>query len=370
MKLTISKVTLVQVLQKVQSITDKKSNMPILGNVLIDASEAGDVEFCATDLELSMRTQVEASVEISGSTTAPARKLLEVVREIPVETIRLETLPNEKLRVHAGRSRFELSTIPAEDFPVVHAHEEVKLELCDGAKLAKAFDKIFFAVPAEEDSYSIAGVFVHRADSGHVRFVSIDGHRLAYYEFPFAEFPAVELGPGIIVPRKGVQEILRLLEKDQENCFLGIDERFLVLKTASAFLSVQLLEGGFPAYGAIIPEERPYVFTAEREAFHSALRRMAVVTSQKWRHAQLHLTANQLEMTTENPDTGSGSDVLDVEYSNEDFVIAFNVKYLLDAVEAMEGRKVVVEWVDDVHGGIFHSPDDPGLLALVMPMVV
>jgi DNA polymerase-3 subunit beta len=225
-------------------------------------------------------------------------------------------------------------------------------------------------VPSEEDSYSVAGVYLHRAESGHVRFVSIDGHRLAYYEFPFGEFPSIELGEGIIVPRKGVQEILRLLEKEQEDCFIGLDERFLIVKTASAFLSVQLLEGGFPAYDAIIPEERPYTFTADRDVFHSALRRMAVVTSQKWRHAQLRLSENQLEMMTENPETGSGSDALDVEYSGEDFIIAFNVKYLLDAVEAMEGQKVVVEWVDDVHGGIFHSPDDPGLLALVMPMVV
>ena len=319
------------------------------------------MEFSGTDLELSIWTQIGATVEAPGSTTVTARKLLEIVRELPHQHIALENLPNNKLSIHAGRSRFELATIPSEDFPHINFHQEVELVNYEANLLRKCFSKTLYSVPMEEDPFSIAGLFWHPVEEDNAfRFVSSDGHRLACFQVPGASLPALDIGKGIIVPRKGVQEILKVLEKENE-VSLGIHDNCLILKTPATFLSVQLLEAEFPEYQLIIPEERPFSFSVDWEILYLALKRVAVLTNQKWRHVRLIITNGTLELESGNPEVGNANDVLDIDYEGELFSIAFNVKYMLDAIQAIESSIVRFEWVDQYHGGVLVGADDPGL---------
>ena len=215
MKAHIDKVSLVQVLQKIQSTTEKKTHMPILSNVLMNAIQDQQMmEFTATDLELSIWTQLKASIEEPGSVTVSARKLLEIVRELPQEVVEFEARLGNRLMVRAGRSRFELATIPADDFPFVHFFEAVPRIPFDRKFLREAFAKTLYCIPSDEDPFSVAGLFWHRLESGAFRFVASDGHRLVYSEVPGTAFQGLDLERGVIMPRKGVQEILKLLEKD------------------------------------------------------------------------------------------------------------------------------------------------------------
>ena len=217
MKAHIDRVSLVQVLQKIQSTTDKKTHMPILSNVLMNAiAERQMMEFTATDLELSIWTQLKASIEEPGSVTVSARKLLEIVRELPQEVVEFIAQPSNRLTVKTGRSRFELATIPAEDFPFVHFFEAVPRIPFDRRVLREAFARTLYAIPADEDPFSVAGLFWHRLSSDAFRFVASDGHRLVYSETPATAFQGLDLERGIIIPRKGVQEIMKLIEKDGE----------------------------------------------------------------------------------------------------------------------------------------------------------
>ncbi len=369
MKLQVEKSGLIQVLQKVQSITDKKTSMPILSNALLKATDQQMVEFSATDLDLSIWTEIPARVEDPGHTTVSAKKLLEIVRELPQDHIVMEEIPGNRLAIKAGRSNFELSTIPAEDFPHIALYQDAGLIKCDAALLRRSLNKTMHGIPTEDDPFSIAGLFMHPAESGQIRFVSSDGHRLAYYEAPGTAFSDLTLGRGIIIPRKGVHEILKLIEKEAE-ASVGIHENCMVLKTVSTILCLQLLEAEFPEYQVIIPEERPFSFAVDTEAMYLALKRMSVLTNQKWRHVRFVITQDTLELEAGNPEIGNASDILDIEYEGEGFTIAFNIKYTMDAVQAIEGPKVRFEWVDQFHGGVFVGAEDPGYLSLIMPMVV
>ncbi len=369
MKVQVSKGILTQVLQKVQSITEKKTNMPILFNTLLTASDRQVIEFSATDLELSLWTQMKSRVDLPGSTTVSARKLLDIVRELPDENISLEQLPNDKLLIQSGRARFELSTIPSEDFPHMNFYRDIDFAQCDASMLRTSLTKTLYAVPVEEDPFSIAGLYWHPVEPNSFRFVSSDGHRLAYYQTEEDSFSQLELGRGIIIPRKGVQEVLKVLEKEEE-ISMAIYENCLVLKTPNTMLSIRLLDMEFPDYQLIIPDERPFSFLVDREPFFHALKRVAVLTNQKWRHVRFIISSGILELEAGNPEMGRAQDTLDIEYEGESFTVAFNIKYVMDTVQTIESPQVRFEWVDQFHGGVFLSSEDTAYLSLIMPMVV
>ena len=362
MKIQVETGLLTSVLQKVLNITDKRTNMPILSNTLIKATDHNTIEVSATDLEISLRTEIDALVESPGTTTVSARKLLEVVRELPYEHVTLEEIPGSKLHVQAGRARFELQTIPAEDFPHLNFHEGSEFSRCEASLLRKCLSKTLYGVPTEEDHFSVAGLYWHSVEPNHLRFVSCDGHRLAYFQVPQESFPALGLDKGVIIPRKGVQETIRVLEKENEAA-LSIDENCLIVKTPSTVLSIQLLDAEFPEYQVIIPDERPFSVDLGWEAFFSALKRMAVLTDHRWRHVRFRVSDNALQLEAGNPEIGSADDILDVEYPGEEFSIAFNVKYVMETIQNIESETIRFEWLDAFHGGVFVGQDDPITLA-------
>jgi DNA polymerase-3 subunit beta len=327
------------------------------------------MELTATDLELSLWTQLKASIDEPGSVTVSARKLLEIVRELPQEVVQFETHFGNRLTIRTGRSRFELATIPAEDFPFVQFFETVPRIPFDRKVLREAFARTLYSIPADDDPFSVAGLFWHRFGDDVFRFVASDGHRLVYSEAPDSAFPGLEPGPGIIIPRKGVQEILKLLEKEGE-ASLAIHENSLLLSIPDVLLSVQLLDAEFPEYQLIIPDERPSSFVAEKESFLQALKRTAVVSDQKWRHVRLQLKQGLLELEAGNPETGQASDAVDVDYDGDEFTISFNIKYVIEAIQAIESSRIRFEWVDQFHGGVFVGEDNSTTLGLIMPMVV
>lgn len=369
MKLVIDKGALSHVLQKVQAVTEKKSGMPVMSNALLDFSRDQFLEVSATDLELSLRSRVAAQVETPGKTTVSAKKLLEVVRELPSEQVLLEHLPNSRLLIESGKTRFQLSTIPAEDFPEMKFYEDMELSPFSAALLRKCFGKTLYGIPMDNDPFSVAGVYCHPVGEELLRFVSSDGHRLSYYEVPRENAAPLHMDPGIVIPRKAVQEILKAIEKE-ETVSLGLQGNRLVLKTADTTLSMRLLQAEFPDYQLIIPDHRPFACLVNRDEFHAALKRVAVLTNTRWRYVRLVIASGTLNLESENYELGNASDVLDIDYQGEEFTVAFNVRYVMEAIQVIDSSQVRFEWVDPFHGGVFLDAEDPGYLGLIMPMVV
>lgn len=373
MRIEVEQAALSQVLQKVLNITEKKTSMPVLSNVMIKAADqaSSQIDFSVTDLELSMWTQVTGTVISPGSTTVSARKLLEVVRELPQRTIVIEEQLNNRLLIEAGRARFELPTISSTDFPYLKFPVDIHLETCDGVKLRKCLEKTLYGIPMDEDPFSVSGLYLHAVGADELRFVASDGHRLVYYQVEKSAFSGLqsEIGNGIIIPRKGVAEIIRIVEKETD-ILAGIQENCLMVKSPLTTLSIQLLEGEFPEYELIIPSERPFHIELDRESLYHALKRVAVLTDQKWRHVRLTFSNGSLELDGGNPDLGNANEALDVDYEGEVFSVAFNIRYILDAVQVIESSHIRFEWVDEFHGGVFLGLDEPDYFSLIMPMVV
>lgn len=369
MRFKIGTAVLIASLQKLSNIVEKKPSMPILSNILIKTLDANTIQFSATDLEISLRTELEAEVEASGLTTVSAKTLLEVVRELPHRDVFLETTDGNRLLVYAARSRFELQTLPHEDFPHLQFQEDPAFCKADAEVLKKALGKVFYAIPLEEDRFNIPGLYWHPATPEFYRFVGCDGHRLAYYAIPKSSFPSLELDRNIIIPRKGAQEIIRILEKQPE-VLIAWDEKGLTLKIPKTMMRVRLLDSEMPEYQLIIPEERPFSFQINRELLLSAVKRVAVLTDNRWRHVRFVVKENSLELESGSPDVGYASDVLEMEYQGEEFSLAFNARYVLDTLQSMESENVKVEWLDGLHGGVFWGCEELEYFSLIMPMIV
>lgn len=369
MKFHADREQLLKTLQKVVGITDKKTTMPILSHVLLETLGPNRTAVFATDLNLSLRTYFEASVEQEGKLCVSARKLLELAREVSVDALSLELLANQRLAIQAGRSYFELTTLAPEDFPHIAIHDDVSGVQVSAPELRAALSRASYAIPVDEDPFSVPGLYWHALDGKRVRMVSSDGHRLAYEELALDSVEALGVGKGVTIPRKGVQEMIRMFEKE-ESVNVVVHESRLIVASDALFLSIQLLEEEFPDYELIIPQERPHHLTVHREGLFLALKRMAVLTDQTWRHVRFIMRDGELELETGNPELGTARERLDVQYKGDEFTVAFNIRYVLDAIHALESDAVRLEWLDEFHGAIFCEPDNPGRLGLVMPMMV
>ncbi len=370
MKWSVNREALLGALQKVVGVTEqKKTTMLVLSHVLVEATGDNRLRLSATDLDISLRTSIEAEVEIPGQTTVPARKFLEGVKELKHERVHGELSESDRLSVTAGTVHYVLATIPAADFPYFETVNPAQAHALDAAVVRRALEGTLYAVPQEEDALSVPGMFWHPKAPDRVRFVSSDGHRLALREiaFPAEAFFAKE--PGVVVPRKGVQEVIKLLEKG-DAVKGALHENRLILQTSDTYLSVHLLDEAFPQYELIIPEAFSGSIEIPRAEFYAALRRMAVVADSSAIHVRLLISENLLGLEAGNVELGTAYEEIPVDYHGESFAVAFNIRYVMDVVQSFTGRAVRFEWVDGFHGGLFRDPEDSGVLALVMPMMV
>ncbi|MBZ4660209.1 MAG: dnaN [Desulfacinum sp.] len=369
MKWEIDRDALLTALTKVAGITDKKSTMQVLSHVLLEADEDQQLHLSATDLDISLKTQVDAQVTIPGRTTVSARKFLDLVKELRQETIQCELTDNDRLTVVGGRTRYKLSTIRAEDFPhftVSVARQSFDVE---AGALRRALSRTIYTVPMDEDPLSVPGLYWHPVGEELLRMVGSDGHRLAYDQIPFPAARFIGDEAGITIPRKGVQEILRLLEKSHE-ISLGLHENRLFAQTPDTYLSIQLLEEEFPQYDLIIPDAESGHLEMDREILIGALKRMAVVTDQSWVFVRMTVSDRLLVLEAGNPELGTAQEELPVDYLGDGFSVAYNIRYVIEALQNMQSERVRFQWLDEYHGGMFLEPDNPDHLALVMPMMV
>lgn len=370
MKFTVNREVLQTGLQKVVGITDqKRASMQVLTHVLLEATVDDRLSLSATDLNLSVRTSVEANVAFPGQTTVSARRFLDSVKELRHEALQCDLLENARLSVTAGTVNYVLATIPAADFPYFETITPEKTCPLDVETLRRGLESTVYAVPQDEDAISVSGMFWHPVAEERLRLVSSDGHRLALNEIAFPSKAFFGDVQGVVVPRKGVQEIIRLLEKT--DAIQGaLHENRLIMQTPDTHLMVLLLEEAFPKYEVIIPRAVEGFVEVPRAELQAALRRMAVVSDASSMHVRFMISRDLLGLEAGSAEQGTAYEEIPVEYSGENFAIAFNIRYVMDVIQSFTGSTVRLEWVDEYHGGIFRDPNDPGIFALIMPMMV
>lgn len=372
MKLSIEKADLQRGLARLQAIVEKRSSMPILANVLVTASgkgESGRLELAATDLEVGIRGSQPAKVQKPGALTISARKLYDIVRELPDEAIQLEATPNAYLDIRCGRSRFTLAGTDAEEYPSLPDFAPGRMVRLQAAVLSQMIEGTMYAASMDETRYNLNGVYFEvLADTGRIRMVATDGHRLALVERT-AGGDVSGLASGVIVPRKGLAELKRLVdEEDADEVEIGFEGNSGLVKKGDVTLVMRLIEGEFPNYKQVIPKQCDHHLTLSADSLVRALRRVALLSAEHSRAVKVELADGKLQLSSRTPDLGEAQEEIDVDYAGPTISIGFNARYLLDCLGALGAKEIRLGLRDGGSPVEVRPTDDLESVAVVMPM--
>jgi DNA polymerase-3 subunit beta len=377
MKLTIERAALMKALGHVQSVVERRNTIPILSNVLLSADRDG-LSFSATDLDMEIVDDGLAQVDQPGQITAPAHTLYEIVRKLPegADVSLGFTGDDPRLQIQAGRSKFNLPVLPAGDFPVMSNDGLSTPIAIDANDLIRLIDKTRFAISTEETRYYLNGLYLHTVmDDGvaKLRAVATDGHRLALAEMPAPEGAAGS--PGVIVPRKTINEIRRLLDDAGESVDVQISQakvRFEFARVGSkgAALTSKVIDGSFPDYLRVIPRDNAKIMTLDNALFAQAVDRVATISAEKSRSVKLAIEPGKMTLTVRNMEAGQGVEELEIDYDGEPFEIGFNARYLLDVTGQIGGETAEFRFADPASPTLVLDPTDPGVKYVLMPLRV
>ena len=372
MKVTVERAELLKSLGHVHRVVERRNTIPILANVLI-RSDKGKLSMKATDLDLEVSDSIAAEVSPGGSTTVPAHMFYDIVRKLPEGSqIVIEGSGDRAvLSIRAGRSRFTLQTLPESDFPDLAAGEMSHKFSVPAADFKRLIDKTQFAISTEETRYYLNGIYLHAAGSAKaatLRAVATDGHRLAQVELPLPE--GAEGMPGIIVPRKTVAEVLRLLDTGEGEVQIELSAGKIRFTIGNVVLTSKLIDGTFPDYGRVIPANNDKSLIVDKKDFEVAVDRVSTVSSERGRAVKLSITGGRLVLSVTNPDSGSATEELEVEYDSDALDIGFNSRYLLDIAAQIEGEVAVLKLADPGSPTLIQDKDAKGALYVLMPMRV
>jgi DNA polymerase-3 subunit beta len=372
MKVTIERAALLKSLGHVHRVVERRNTIPILANVLIRADQAR-LGVKATDLDLEVIETIAAEVGPGGATTVPAHMFYDIVRKLPEgsQVVLDASGDRASLTVRAGRSRFSLQTLPESDFPDLAAGEMTHRFAVPAKDLKRFIDKTQFAISTEETRYYLNGIYLHAAatDGGPVlRAVATDGHRLAQVDLVA---PTGSEGmPGVIVPRKTVGEVQRLIEDLGADVAVELSQNKIRFTIGDVVLTSKLIDGTFPDYARVIPVGNDKELVVAKADFEAAVDRVSTVSSERGRAVKLSLSAGRLVLSVTNPDSGSATEELEVEYAAEPLDIGFNSRYLLDIATQIDGEVAVLRLADPGSPTLIRDRDVQSALYVLMPMRV
>jgi DNA polymerase III subunit beta len=372
MKITVERSALLKSLGHVHRVVERRNTIPILANVLIKADK-GKLSLKATDLDLEVTDTIAAEVSPGGATTVPAHMIYDIVRKLPEGTqIVIEGSGDRAvLTIRAGRSRFTLQTLPESDFPDIAAGDMAHSFKLAAADLKRLIDKTQFAISTEETRYYLNGIYLHAAGTAKaatLRAVATDGHRLAQCELPLPNGAAGM--PGVIVPRKTVGELQRLIETGEGDVAVELSSGKIRLTIGDVVLTSKLIDGTFPDYARVIPANNDKSLTVDKKDFEAAVDRVSTVASERGRAVKLSITGGRLTLSVTNPDSGSATEEIEVDYSADPLDIGFNSRYLLDIAAQIEGEVAVLKLADPGSPTLIQDKESKGALYVLMPMRV
>ncbi len=372
MKVIVERGDFLKAMSRAQSIVERRTTIPILSNVLIEA-EKDKISLRTTDLDIEIVEKVNAIVDQEGSTTVGAHTLHDIARKLPEgASLNLSSdQMNSRLEVKAGRSRFSLATLPREDFPIMANSEYQSNFIISSGVLHKLFEKTKFAMSTEETRYYLNGVFFHLADNDGVkslRAVATDGHRLAQIDETPPE-KCVDM-PGVIIPRKTVGELRAVLEYGESDIAVSVSETKIRFVNPFMTLTSKVIDGTFPDYTRVIPKDNGKKLEVDANQFAQSVDRVSTISSERARAVKLNLANDKLILSVSSPESGAADEELPVTYGDDELEIGFNAKYLQEIAAQVDTQNAIF---------FFNTPSDPVLMKetkdssaiyVVMPMRV
>lgn len=372
MKFIIERATLLKTLSHVQSIVEKRNTIPVLSNVKIEALADG-ISFKATDMDTEITEIVDAKISEQGATTAPAHMLYDIVRKLSDGSEVELTFPDDKgqLTIASGKSKFSLSCIGVEDFPVISGDALPINFSMSVNELKGVIDRTKFAVSTEETRYYLNGVYMHAKNNGAtsvLRIVATDGHRLACVESPLPQ--GAENLNGVIIPRKTIGEIRKLLDDTSvENVTVSMSDNKVRFTLDEVTLTSKLIDGTYPDYERVIPTDNDKSLEMSVKALATAVDRVSVV-AERTRAIKMITGANHVSITTSSPELGSAQEEIEATYAGETLEIGYNFRYLLDILAEITGETVKISFADASSPSVIHDTSDNSAVFVLMPMRV
>lgn len=364
MQFAIQREALLKPLQQVVGVIERRQTLPVLANFLVQAWD-GRAAFSGTDLEVEMVATTAADDVTEGETTIPARKLFDIVRALPDgASIKLK-LAGERVQMQAGRSRFTLSTLPASEFPTVDEIEVVDRVTLPEAVLKNLMDRTAFAMANQDVRYYLNGMLLE-LDTGSLRCVATDGHRLALAE------TEVATGAGarrqVIIPRKGITELSGLFESGEGEVELQFGRNHLRVSRGDVVFTTKLIDGRFPDYEAVIPIGADKKVELPRDVLRMALQRASILSNEKYRGVKLEVNPGVLRIIAHNPEQEEAVEELEAETRVDDLSVGFNVGYLMDALAALQNDTVRLNLRDAQSSCLIQGGEDETARHVIMPL--
>lgn len=370
MEIKIDKKIISDALAWIQTVVDRKTTMPILSNVLIEALGSG-ITLTATDLEVGVIETIQAEVIKEGRVALPARGLYDIVRELPSQPISLVSQPNHWVEIKCAKSHFKLVGMDPADFPNLPKKGDGKSFYLDMETLLSMLAQVDFAISMDETRHNLNGILVEtEAKDGKnlLRLVATDGHRLSISE-RYLKKEAL-FGEGVILPRKGVLELKKLLEGNEGEIYFWVGKKHVFVEKDSKAILLRLIDGKFPPYSQVVPKNQKKVLSMPRQEFIQSLKRASVVTSDRSQGVRFSVSPGHLEIYANNPDLGEAKEELAIQYKGETFKIGFNASYFLECLNVLVDEQVVLQLNDEVSPCLIRSEMDRGFTHVIMPMRV
>ncbi len=370
MKLSIEKRDLLNLLGKTLNIVEKKNTMPILSNVLLEA-DSGVLRVFATDLEVSLRDEVSVEVLEAGKVAISAKNLYEISKELGEGKISLIKKENNWLEIKQNRYTSKIVGISHEEYPVFPTVTGTDFLTLDSSVLKDMIDKTIYSVSTDETRYHLNGVFFQKfmeSTNSNIRMVATDGHRLSLVERKADEKFAKANFEGVIVPRKGLNEIKKLLDSSDGIFEMAVEGSQLVVRHKATLLMIRLIEAKYPNYQQLIPQRLAHLAHINREAFLTSLKRVALLANQKSKGVTLSLSNGKMEISSNNPDLGDAKEEIEINYQGKELKIGFNAKYIQEVLANIQDTEIDFELNDQLSPGLVRPHNDPSYTCVVMPM--
>ena len=365
MRFSLQREVFLKPLAQVVNVVERRQTLPVLANLLVQV-KGGLLSLTGTDLEVEMVARHAIEDAQDGETTIPARKLFDIVRALPDGSKVTVSQTGDKVTVQAGRSRFTLASLPANDFPSVDEMEATERVRVSEAALKELIERTSFAMAQQDVRYYLNGLLFDLREKS-LRCVATDGHRLALCEAPL-DGGGVQTKRQIIVPRKGVTELQRLLEGGERELELEVGRSHIRVKRDDVTFTSKLIDGRFPDYEAVIPIGADREVKIDREVFRAALQRAAILSNEKYRGVRVEVSPGQLKINAHNPEQEEAQEEVEAETRVDGLAIGFNVNYLLDALSALRDEHVVLQLRDANSSALVREASSEKCRHVVMPL--
>ena len=369
MEINIDRNELFSSISRVQSIIEKRSNMPILSTILLSAQDSL-IYISATDLEISYQQKLSCDVLKPGSVTISGRKLFEILKESKSSKIHVKEKENNWVFISDDIARYNLACLPSDEYPVFVEPEDVGTIEFDGKILQEMINKTIYSVTMDEAGFKLSGIFTEKIERNNktlLRMVSTDGHRLSMIDKEIENVDALTINNGVMIPKKGMSELNKLASEGGP-IHIGFKQNNCIGKKENTLIVIRLLESKFPDYHAVIPKKAKCYVEIDRNTLLDGMKKMIILSNESYRGVKITLEKNNMELVSINPDLGDAQENLEVEYKDDRLEAGFNARYFIDILQSMDSETIKMGFIDNSSPCLITGKDDMGFLGLIMPM--